>query len=270
MPDPLSLPSTSGGDVWGVQLNAALTDLAGRIDNAGAVSGQVAVFDGTGQANPSDFLHSASHGPGGADRVITLGGGESANRVDTVHRTVMDGQTETATGSAYLAYVTSNVNKTVNRLRVVVGSTGYTAGTGGPPTARLGIYTVASNGDVTLVARTATITAASFTANTVVEANLDSTGGYVTSYDLVNGTRYAFAVIWTDNGATGVTRPQLWRFSGTGPNSTIRGTAYGWNPRLSGLQSGQTDLPTSIVSGSVANNSDIFYIAAFNNADSGV
>lgn len=263
---------TVGGDnnTWGTILNSALDDLDNRIDNTGAVDGQVAVFDATGTAVPSDFVHAGAHAAGGADRVVTVGGGESANRVDTLHRTFMDGQTETATGSAYLAYVTAQANKTVNRLRVVVGSTGYTAGTGGPPTARLGIYTVASNGDVTLVARTATITAASFTANTVVEANLDSTGGYVTSYDLVYGTRYAFAVIWTDNGATGVTRPQLWRFSGSGPNATIRGTAFGWNPRLSGLQSGQTDLPTSIVSGSVANSSDIFYIAAFNNADSGV
>jgi hypothetical protein len=79
------------------------------------------------------------------------------------------------------------------------------------------------------------------------------------------------AISWSmDNGATGIVRPQLWRFSGSGPNATIRGTAFSWNPRLSGLQSGQTDLPTSIVSASVANSSDIFYIAAFNNADSGV
>lgn len=270
MPDPLSLPSLDGADVWGATINAALDDLAARIDNAGALNGQVAVFDSTGQANPSDFLHARSHGPGGADRVVVHGGHESPARLDTMPRMLPDGISVLITGNVDLAYVTSNIGKTVDKLRVVVGSTGYTAGTGGPPTARLGLYTVASNGNLTLVARTATIAAASFAANTVVEAVLDGAGGYPTSYDLLHGTRYALAIIWTDNGATGHVIPQLARFQGTGPNTTVLGTMMSWSPRMTGRLTGQTDLPASITAGSVTNTATLWWVSAFNSADSGV
>jgi hypothetical protein len=222
------------------------------------------------RAVPSDFTHGSAHSPAGPDTVVTQSGGESPNRVETIYRLFLDGINAPVSGEVNLAYFTSNINKTINTLRIIVGTTGYTVGTGGPPTARLGLYTVAANGDLTLVARTAPIAAASFTASTAVTAVLATTGGFPASYDMLYGVRYALAVIWLDNGGTGHVIPQFWRFSGTGPSSTMRGNMFAYAPRLTGQQAGQTDLPASIGFASVANTSNVFYLAAYNSADTGV
>jgi hypothetical protein len=175
-----------------------------------------------------------------------------------------------STGNLDLAYGSSQISKLVNTFRVTVGSTGYTAGTGGPPTCRLGLYSIAPNGDATLLAQSAAIAAASFAANTDVTAAFDTTGGYPATVDLTYGMRIACSILWLDNGATGHVIPQFHRYESTGPNSTRRGAIFGRAPRMTGRLTGQTANPATIATGSVTDCSTMWSISLINSADSGV
>jgi hypothetical protein len=117
---------------------------------------------------------------------------------------------------------------------------------------RWGLYEVASNGDLTLVARTAQLTSGVYTATfTEYTSPLATAGGFPASYTLIEGRRYALAQIVTFSG----TAPQLKGYAGNAA-ATLNGRA----PRISGLVGAQTDLLTSITAGSVVNDGNAVFL----------
>jgi hypothetical protein len=239
----------------------------------GGVAGQLLRLNNSFVPVPDDFLHAALHGPGGTDRTVIRAGHESANRAETIDRYSFNGQTSWpssgTTADVRFTYFTSNINKTINRFRTFSGTTAYAAGTGGPHQTRLGLYTVAANGDLTLVARTSQGLRWT-TTNAVQEDALDTTGGYPASYDLLYGARYAIGIIYNVNGATSATAPDVMRYQGSGPNSTARSLLMSYSPRMSGVLAAQTDLPTTLTAATVTNYDTLFYVGLYNSADSGV
>lgn len=127
-------------------------------------------------------------------------------------------------------------------------ATNVSAATGGTAAAtitliRFGIYTVATNGDLALVASTANdVTLFTATATLYTKA-LSS------PFTLNGGQRYAVGVL-----VVATTAPSLYCSNGLGGINALA-------PRLAGHQSGQTDLPASTPAGSVANNGIIPWLA---------
>lgn len=110
--------------------------------------------------------------------------------------------------------------------------------------ARLGLYTVAANGDLTLVCRSANDPTIGAAVNTEYARDLDATGGFPTSYRLVIGRIYAAALYITAG-----TPPQI---SGRTPLGLVSPlTVY---PRVCGFDnSAGTDLNASITAANVSN-----------------
>lgn len=152
----------------------------------------------------------------------------------------------TTSGAVRLVYFTPGQNTTVSTILTYSGSTAAGAT---PSLVRVGLYTVASNGDLTLVARSASDTAMYAGTQTEYPKALDTTGGYPASYTLVPGTRYAGAVIVV----TGATAPTLTGATGIPAAGLARA------PRLTAAFTGQTDLPTSIATGSLSSSGSLFY-----------
>lgn len=160
-------------------------------------------------------------------------------------------QTVTLTSQrALFAYLTAYRTLSVTQLMTM--SRGTAVGT--LTSHRLGIYTVADNGDLTLVARTASQVSGTYAATfTEYAYALDTTGGYPASYNLIKGVRYAFGEVTV--------------FASTAPaikavcsNSSSATTARA--PRLASRLDSQSDLPTSAAAGTLSNTSDILYVAA--------
>ena len=99
----------------------------------------------------------------------------------------------------------------------------------------MGLYTVdPATALLTLVARTANDTSICASSNTAHRRVFSTSGGYPDSYKLVAGTRYAVGLIVV--GAS--TAPTI---CSTGSGAAPLAIA----PRLNGLLSGQSDLPTT-------------------------
>jgi hypothetical protein len=79
---------------------------------------------------------------------------------------------------------------------------------------RMGLCTVAANGDLTLVARTANDLTIFATLNSNNLRAFDTTGGYPASYSLQAGVRYAFTYLVVSGG----TLPTIWGPAALGPN----------------------------------------------------
>lgn len=148
--------------------------------------------------------------------------------------------TNTATapvsGMMKLTYFTARKNFSTSNGQIVVGGTaGATLTTG-----KLGLYSVAANGDLTRVAITANSTGAFTSANTV------STVAWTAPFSLAKGTRYAFAVL-----VVGTTMPTYCSSTsaGGGWSTLIHSSA----PRMAGEVSGQTDIPSSVTNASISN-----------------
>jgi hypothetical protein len=103
---------------------------------------------------------------------------------------------------------------------------------------RFGLYTMNADGAGTLVARTANDTTCFNASNTIFTRTLDATDGYVSSYALVAGQRYAVSVAVRGTGNMG---------SLTG--SACPGHMAGLTPRVQGVRTGVSDLITSQGSG---------------------
>ena len=103
---------------------------------------------------------------------------------------------------------------------------------------RFGLYTMNAAGAGNLVARTANDTTCFNASNTIFTRTLDATGGYVSSYSLVAGQRYAVSVA----------------VAGTGNMGSLNGSACPnhlavLTPRVQGARTGVSDLVTSQGSG---------------------
>ena len=118
---------------------------------------------------------------------------------------------------------------------------GGTAAAATPTLVRLGLYSVAANGDLTLVASTANDTALFAAAQTAY------TKAWSASVQLVAGQRYARGDLVV-TAATAPTYPGLSVHGGSATATAVAGAA----PRLTGAVTGQADLPASVAAASVA------------------
>lgn len=170
-----------------------------------------------------------------ADVPFDLSTGEATMDRREVTATTITGNNQ----ALRLTYFTARRTETVTQVQAMVNVAAV-----GATLVRFGIYTVAANGDLTLVASTAN------------DATLLDTTGLKTktlsaSLAKTRGTRYAVAVLV--DGAS--TTPQL---SGSG---TIAGALAEISPRLSGLVTGQSDLPATVSAASVAQAAFQIYVA---------
>lgn len=136
-----------------------------------------------------------------------------------------------------LTYFTARKSATTTQVKLY---TGATAAAATPTLCRVGLYTVAaSDNSLTLVASIANDT--SLFASTTTAYTRSWSVPYVT----VAGQRYALGVLVV----SATTMPT---FSGAPPTAIIA-EATGVNPILSAVVTGQSDLPSSIVAGSLVN-----------------
>lgn len=156
-------------------------------------------------------------------------------------RAIMNGATLTS-GIVRLTYFTARKTETINSVRV---GTHTTAAGATPTLCRIGIYSVDGSGNLTLVASTANDTALFAAASTTYTKALSA------SWSKTAGQRYAVGVLVV----TGATAPTI-----QGQILSIA-DELAQAPRLCGARSGQSDLPSSISVGNVADATHQCYVA---------
>lgn len=137
----------------------------------------------------------------------------------------------TSNGALRLTYFTAPSAFTATQIQV---QSGATAAGATPTLIRFGLYSVASNGDLTLVAATANDTSICAAANTLYTRPLTA------SYTTIAGQRYAIGMLIT----TAATAPTM---LGSGLGGGISTLA----PRLTGAITGLTDLPATALAATV-------------------
>lgn len=115
----------------------------------------------------------------------------SATALDVVDRAVAGGSHTLVDGQGVFTYFTPLRDLAVTKLAFCSTGTASVA----PTLARFGLFTAAANDDLTLVARTASDTSIFTVGSTVYERALDAAGGFVASYPLLRGVRYAVGVL---------------------------------------------------------------------------
>jgi parallel beta helix pectate lyase-like protein len=143
-----------------------------------------------------------------------------------------------ASGDVRGAQFTARKTETITQVRVI---TGGTAAAATPTLCKVGVYSVAANGDHTLVASTASDTTLFAAANTAY------TRSFTAGFTKTAGQRYAVVVLVVTSG----TMPTFVGITG--------GTEIGAAPSLASRITGQTDLPSSIAAGSLVANSTPLY-----------
>lgn len=138
-------------------------------------------------------------------------------------------------GVMVLSYFTAH--QAVSSAANVYVRSGATAAGATPTLVRWGLYSVAGNGDLTLVASIANST------NLFAATNTGYTRSISTPYSLTAGQRYASAWLIVTSAAM----PTI-----IGPGPAVGAAELAIAPRLTGQVSGQTDLPSSVSAGSVA------------------
>lgn len=161
----------------------------------------------------------------------------------TMHRRVATSNTVgQATGVLRLSYFTARKTETITQVRVISGGTAAGAT---PTLVRIGLWTVAADGALTLVASIANDTALYAATNTPYTRALSA------SYGKVAGQRYAAGSLVV----TGATAPSL-----IGGIVNFNATEAGIAPRIGAALTGQTDLPASIAAGSLVDSAQLPYI----------
>lgn len=160
----------------------------------------------------------------------------------TMRRKDVVSSASTGSGNLRLAYFTAKKDRTITTTRTLVLSGGTAAGAT-PTLCRVGIFSVAANGDLTLIGSTPNDTALWAATNTRYTKALSA------SCAVIAGRRYAFGVLVV----TGATAPTL------AGNSALVAAEAGESPRLGGLVSSQSDLPSSVAAGSVGDTGQLVY-----------
>lgn len=185
------------------------------------------------------------------DALVGLGGGSSAdpNNLTTGEATLKRLQISASTialgasGSVRFTYFTATKSGTYTQLKAV---TGTVAAAATPTLCRMGIYSVAANGNLTLIASTpndTTLFAATNTAYTKATS---------ASFSLVSGQRYAFAVLVVSAAA-------LPNFLGASMAGSYAATEAALDPRLTGNLNTQSDLPAAPTFDLIGANATAFY-----------
>lgn len=182
-----------------------------------------------------------------------LSSSPTANRVDsrgafqTADRVLCGSGISINSGRRYLGYFTAVSGDSFSNLDIVTGAGAVVSVTA----ARLGLYTVAANGDLTLVCQTANDATIGVAANTEYARALDATGGYPTTYTLARGARYAAAFYITAG-----TPPTIFGLSTNSVLNTLSPRAVGFDNSGVG-----TDLNTSLTAAQISNVASLFYVA---------
>lgn len=159
----------------------------------------------------------------------------------TMHRRHISSATVlSGSGALRLTYFTARKTETTTQVRLISGATAAAAT---PTLVRAGLYTVAGNGDIALVASIANDTALFAAGSTLY------TRSWSVPYAKVAGQRYALGILVV----TGATAPS---YLGQSVLSAFESTAA---PRLGGAVTGQTDLPASVVSASIVDSGNLAY-----------
>lgn len=133
-----------------------------------------------------------------------------------------------------LTYFTSRKSETTTQVKTATGSSAAAAT---PTLCKMGLYSIAANGDGTLAAATANDT------SLFAATSTGYTRSWVSSYAKLAGQRYAFAVLVV----SGVATPTL---VGTVPAAGMSSETSA-SLRTSGFVGSQTDLPSSFTGASV-------------------
>lgn len=169
-------------------------------------------------------------------------------RLDTGHETMRRTEATAATigmpsGTLRLAYFTARRAATVTAIRV---SSGTTAAAATPTLVRYGLYSVASNGDLTLLSATVSDTTIFSVVTTPYSRSMAASQG------VVAGQTYAIGVLVI----TAAAAPTV-----AGAN-VAPGSEAQQAPVLANLLNGQTDLPASITAGSLTASASVVYAVA--------
>lgn len=170
------------------------------------------------------------------------GASVDGNTAATMNRLSVNGAVATGTGNLRLTAFTARRSFVSFQVRVVTGSTAAAAT---PTLCRVGLYSLAANGDGTLIASVANSTAMFSVANSTYVLN------WSIPVALVAGDRYAVGIIVV----TGAAAPTI-----CGSNQAAVGTIDGiglesrTNPWVAGLLTAQTDLPASFTLAALVNN----------------
>lgn len=164
--------------------------------------------------------------------------GSNATSVEMYDRRDAWSDGNNTSGTGFFTYFTPKKNLTISKLQMVSGGTASS----GLTLARMALYTAAANGDLTIVARTASDTTLFGSTGTAYERSLSTTGGYPATYDLVKGTFYAVGELQV--GIIAATLVQAAML-----NSVIAGLA----PLMAASKSGLTDLDANVASVTASN-----------------
>lgn len=204
------------------------TDWAYLVDSAGTVDKKVSVGNLLGAS------------------LLTFDKRFAAGLATIPRELILSNALTNASGALRLSYFTAPEDRTYTGVRVL---TGNTAAAATPTLIRFGIYSVAGNGDITLIGSTPNDTTLLAAANTRYSKALS------VSTPLTRGSRYAFAHLVVTGAAT-PTYPGL--SPGSGLISSLN-LEMGEAPRLGGNVTGQTDLPSSVTAASIADSSHQLY-----------
>lgn len=177
--------------------------------------------------------------PGRTVHGDTLASGESTNP-----RLFEFSGTVASSGVMRLAFFTAERTEAVANVRVACG-----AAAGATPTlCRVGVYSVASNGDLTLLSATANDTTLFGTASTWYTRALE------TSFTKQAGQRYAAGILIVST----ATMPNIIGFNAV---NSVAPAELSLPPRLTGQASSLTDIPASITEASLSATKDSPYVA---------
>lgn len=143
-----------------------------------------------------------------------------------------------ASGNLRLTHFTARKTGTVTQVRAITGSTAAAAT---PTLARIGIYLEAADGGLTLVGATANDTTLFAATATTYTRSLAA------ACQVTQGRRYAFGILVV----TAAALPTFAGIAGT-TSGGLSSAELAIFPRLNGNLAGQTDLPSTIATGSVA------------------
>lgn len=157
---------------------------------------------------------------------------------------IYNGGVSQVSGSLYVAYFTARRSRSVTTLAAF----SHTTASAGLTLARMGLYSADASDNLTLLAGTANDTTLFNTANTAYDRAITAT-------PLTKGGRYAFGLL-----AVGTTPGNRKGYLGGASDTGLASRT----PRVAGVLTGQTDLPASVSSASLATTGmNVSYMEAF-------
>lgn len=237
--DDAQIPSTIARDTEVAAAVAALVDSApGTLDTLGELATALQAGDSAAAA-----LTTLVGGKADATALAALAsllsittGGLLTTGEETLHRDLVMSQAITCTsGAIRLRYFTARKTETISQIRVWSGNVAAAAT---PTLAKVAIFSVAANGDLTRVAVSASVHATLFVATTS-----QYTVPLVSSFAKVAGQRYAYGILFV----TAATAPNTSGIAGAGAAAPFLA-----DPAICGSIGSQTDMQASYTAAQVA------------------